>query len=130
MKQIFHPYWKWEEYKHGMWRIETKEYNVKNLPFAIEFTGNHLLYGKAMDRVVNEWKISCEHNLTDLSINRKAWIGHAACCIEKSFPEYLVREAWGYLTERQQYLANLEAERAIKIFELTHNKNNYAKELF
>ena len=126
MKQIFHPYWIWEDYKNGMWRKETKEYEIENLPKAIEFTGNHILYGKAMIRVINEWKYSCEHNLTDLSQNRKAWIGHAACCIEKNYPEYLVRMAWHHLSEKQQILANKEADKAIqKWFKL--KKNNYAQ---
>ena len=130
MVRIFHPYWLWEEYKAGMWRTESKEYNETNLHNVIEFTGNHILYGEAMIKVVDNWKISCEHNLTDLSINRKAWIGHAACCYEKGYPEYLVREAWGHLNEQQQYLANLEAEKAIKYFENKINKTHNAKELF
>jgi hypothetical protein len=25
MKQIYHPYWKWEDYKAGMWRKLTKD---------------------------------------------------------------------------------------------------------
>jgi hypothetical protein len=114
IKQIYHPYWLWEDYLNGMWRKETKEYDILNLPHAIEFTGNHILYGNAMIRVINEWQVSCEHNLTDFSQNRNAWIGHAACCIEKGYPEYLVRQAWHYLTEEQQKLANNQADIAIK----------------
>jgi len=100
-----------------MWRKETIEYETKNLPLAIEFTGDHVLYGNAMMRVIKEWPISTEQNLTDNSINKKAWIGHAACCIEKGFPEYLVRLAWHQLTQTQQDLANLEADKAINAWQ-------------
>lgn len=130
MKRIYHPYHKWEEFHLGMWRKESKTYESENLPLIIEFTGNHIEYGKAMIRVINEWKFSCENTLTNESINRKAWIGHAACCIQYGWPEYLVRVAWGKLTERQQLLANNEAEKAIKLWELNHKSQttlNYGK---
>lgn len=87
---------------------------------AVHFTGNHIEYGKAMIRVINEWPISCEQNLTNLSQNRKAWIGHAACALEHGIPESVVRSAWGCLTKRQQDLANDAAQRAIEAWEENH----------
>lgn len=127
MKQIYHPYQKWEDFRNGMWRKETKEYEERMLHEVIEFTGNHIKYGNAMLRVIKEWKISCEHNLSNQSINRKAWIGHAACCIEKSYPEYLVRTAWAMLTEQQRVDANKKADYAIQKWIENFNtiKSNY-----
>lgn len=122
MDRIFHHYDKWEDYLNGMWRIVDKETEAIILPLAIEFTGNHKLYGAAMIEVVNDWPIACEHNLTNLSINRKAWIGHAACCLRHGWPEYLVRQAWHQLSHQQQVDANIEAEKAIAIFEKKHKK--------
>lgn len=84
---------------------------------AIEFTGNHVLYGAWMMRVIAEWPISCEHNLTDVSQNRRAWVGHAAVCLAIGIPEDVVREAWGSLTDEQRRLANLQADKAIKAWE-------------
>lgn len=126
MKQVYHPYQRWEDFKNGMWRKETKTYEEKMLNDVIEFTGDHIKYGNAMLRVIEEWKISCEHNLSNQSINRKAWIGHAACCIEKSYPEYLVRQAWGMLTEQQRVDANKKADYAIQkwIENLNTEKSN------
>ena len=128
MKQIFHPYWKWECYKNGMWRKESKEYEEKWLPKIIEFTGCHISYGSAMVKVVKNWKYCIEHHLTDNSINQKAYIGHAACNIKHGWPEYLVRMAWGYLNEQQQSLANKAAENAINLWK--HNQKAHAKTLF
>lgn len=120
IKKIYHPYWLWEEVKHNMWG------NVQNrsemLEKAIEFTGNHVLYGKYMIKVVDKWKYSCEHNLTDISQNRRAWIGHAACALAFQCPEDIVRSAWHHLTDKQRELANKEADKAIKYFESKHLK--------
>jgi hypothetical protein len=117
MKQIFHPYHIWEDWINGMWRKESREYEEQNLQSIINFTGNHLEYGIAMLRVIGEWKFSSEHNLSNLSVNRQAWIGHAACCIEHGYPEYLVRVAWKELTDKQRFLANNQADIAIKKWE-------------
>ena len=114
MKQIYHPYTLWEDWKAGMWRKESKEYEIANLPAIIRFTGNHKSYGKYMNLVVNKWFYSCEHNLSNPSINKKAWLGHAACALYKSYPEYLVRQAWGHLTDKQRDLANQQAHNAIE----------------
>lgn len=81
---------------------------------AIEFTGDHKLYGSFMVRVTNEWPISCENALTDPHLNQKAWIGHAACALALRCPEDIVRKAWGMLTDEQRLLANKEAARAIR----------------
>lgn len=120
MKRIYHPYWLWEDYKNGMWRKETKENENTLLYKAIDFTGNDIEYGDYMLKVLNEWPYVCEHNLSNISINRQAWIGHAACCLAINCPEYITRKAWGYLTEKQQYNANKKADYAIMIWEEKH----------
>ncbi len=76
-----------------------------------------------MGRVVDEWKNSCEHNLTNKTQNRKAWIGHAACALAFNCPEDIVREAWGYLTEKQQIAANCKAVNAIEYWEENYGKS-------
>jgi len=123
MKQIFHPYTEWEDWKSGMWRKETSEYELKEMQNIIDFTGDNLRYGKSMLRVINEWPVICENNLSNISINRKAWIGHAACCIEMKYPEYLVRQAWRQLSEKQRELANKQAEIIIKAWERKQKYN-------
>lgn len=84
---------------------------------AEAFTGDHELYGQFMMRVIREWPISCENALTDSNLNRKAWIGHAACALAFGCPEDIVRKAWGRLTDEQRVLANKKAARAIAAWE-------------
>lgn len=119
IERIYHPYSIWEEADTNMWgSVKDKEAYLK---VAIEFTSNHKLYGAHMNRVVNEWKYSCEHNLSNVTQNRKAWIGHAACALAFNCPEDIVRKAWGYLTDEQRIAANQEADKAIIKWELNYS---------
>lgn len=123
MTKIFHPYHLWEDFQNGMWRILEKTQEEAFLKNAIEFTGNHKLYGEWMLKVVNSWKFSCEHNLTNTSMNRRAWVGHAAACMAIDCPEYITRRAWWNLSKEQQDLANAQADEAIKIWEKNQNQH-------
>jgi hypothetical protein len=117
IKRIYHPYWDWEEVNYNMWgSVGDKK---KYLKMAIEFTGDHKKYGRFMRQVVAKWTKSCEHNLSNVTQNRKAWIGHAACALAMGCPEDIVRSAWGYLTKEQQDLANQQAQNAIELWEAT-----------
>jgi len=120
IERIYHPYWKWEEVKYNMWgKVDNRDYFLQK---AIKFTGDHKLYGDFMVQVVNRWKYSCEHNLSNVTQNRRAWIGHAACALAFRCPEDIIREAWGHLTEEQQILANNEADKAIEYWEKKYAK--------
>lgn len=105
-----------------MWRnvygVERQEYLEK----AIQFTGNARLYGKWMLTVIKQWTYSCLENLSNTSINRQAWIGHAACCLAIGCPEDITRLAWHQLTQRQQDDANIQADIAIANWEAKYYK--------
>ena len=122
MKKIWHPFWLWEDIPMGR-KVEAKDEDLF-LQKAIEFTGNHELYGSWMMRVIEEWPISCEQNLTDDSLNKQAWIGHAACQMAIECPEYITRKAWGMLNQEQRDLANLQADRAIHEWKQRHSKES------
>lgn len=117
-KRVYHPWDKWEEISHNMWGEADKSI----MPEVISFTADHALYGKYMMQIVEQWPISCENALTDYRLNRKAWVGHAACALAHRWPQHIVREAWGKLTDEQRILANKEASRAIQ-----HWEYNYAE---
>ncbi len=120
-KRIYHHYEKWEDFKAGMWKRCLPEDEKELLEKAIEFTGNHVKYGLAMMRVIREWPLTCEHNLTDNSINHKAFIGHCAVCLQLDIPEYITRLAWSYLNKDQQDKANERAQYAYEMWKLDYN---------
>jgi len=115
MKRVYHHYEKWEE--KGMWQKASKGEEARLLKLVIDFIGNANLYGSFMMRVIEEWPYSCEHNLTDISMNRQAWIGQAAVYIALKCPEDITRLAWHYLTREQQDEANQKADDAIAKWE-------------
>ena len=132
MKQVYKPYWKWECYNNGMWNKVDKLTEENMLKTAIEFTGNHILYGEQMRKVVYEWANTIEHHLTNKGINRRAFLGHCAVFYKLQIPEYIVRKAWKHLTDNQRILADNEAEKTIKEWELWYmrkliNTSRYGK---
>lgn len=122
INRVYHPYHLWEDYKAGMWRETTPEEHDHYLSLAVAFTGDTELYGKWMLTAIEQWPYACEHNLTCSSMNRQAWIGHAACCLAINCPEHITREAWWKLTDEQRTNANLKADYAIAKWEQRYLK--------
>ena len=115
LKRVYHPHNEWEEIKYNMWGSISDE--KAWLEKAVSFTGDHELYGSFMFDVIKQWPVSCENALTDQYINKKAWVGHAAAALALRLPEYITRKAWRDLTDEQKFLANKQAERAIRTWE-------------
>ena len=105
-----------------MWNKVDKKTESIMLETAIKFTGNHILYGKSMRNVVFKWFNTMENNLTNKSINRRAFLGHCAVFYKHQIPEYIVRKAWKELNNEQRRLADLEAEKTIKEWELWYTR--------
>jgi len=76
----------------------------------------HNFYAAAHD-MVNHWRYSAEHQLTDLTRNRRSWIGHAACCFKHKATMDETISAWQQLTKEEQRIANSVADTVINEFE-------------
>ena len=113
MKRVYRHYLDWEDFECGMWSRVGNEVEIDMLQKAIEFTRNHELYGAAMMEVITKWPNTMEHNLTNASINRLAFIGHCAVSFKLGIPEYLTRKAWRELTDLQRHMADEEAKKAL-----------------
>jgi hypothetical protein len=120
IKRIYHHVDKWEEVPGGMWRIVPKEQEQELLIKAIEFANDTERFGQYMRKVIEKWKHSCEHNLSYKGINRIAWLGQAACCLGIKCPEYIMRQAWHYLSEESREKANIKAWETIQLWEKRH----------
>lgn len=113
MDRIFHHYSLWEDYHAGMYD-ECKEGRKERVKEAARILGNPKICRAAMEKVVAEWKFSTEFNLSNAEINRKAWLGQAACCCYAGIHEDETREAWGLMTDGQRIEANRIASEIIK----------------
>lgn len=87
-ERVFHTYDKWECHKAGFY--ESAKPGVKKEAGEIayaEFLGDDDKFRAALERVIAEWANSCEHYLTNVAMNRIAWLGQAAACIAEGLPQ-------------------------------------------
>ncbi len=84
----------------------------------------------AMLRVIDEWPIANEENLSNLNQNRRAWLGWAACSLIHSAPDMITRRAWGGLMIAQQNSANAVAEEVIELWEQRYEAQRGQQWLF
>lgn len=105
-ERIFHTHDKWECYKAGLYKTTKEGMTKKQCEEAYsDFLSNTEKFTEALEHIISEWKNSCEHYLTNKSMNRIAWLGQASMCYAKSIPA-VYRSGFYLLTEGQQNKAN------------------------
>lgn len=119
--RVYHPWWDWECYKAGFYDTAVDGMNSDTAEGLYrDFLGDLEAFANGMDRVMAEWPKSCEHFLSNGSLNRVAWLGQAAMSISHGVPACF-RSGYRLLTEAQQqaaynlaqvYLTKWEAEHA------------------
>ena len=120
MNRIYHRYENWECYKNGFFDSPNgRKEELKEK--VIELFSNPKLTEEYMNKVVNEWTYSCEHNLTNISLNRIAWLGQSACCLYAKIPYRVTMETWRYVPPKFQEIANSIADNIIKQYEESLN---------
>lgn len=108
LKDVWHPWWKWECYKAGFFNETPKTVTKERGELSYrEFLGDLKKFEAGIQRVFDEWPFSCEHHLTKRG-NRIAWIGQSSCCIELGIPA-CCRGGFRMLNKTKQREANLLA---------------------
>lgn len=117
LKRIFHTWDKWECYPAGFYDKRPKENLTGQQCEEIyrDLLRDIPLFESALARVIAEWRYSCEHYLTNESMNRIAWLGQAALCIAKGIPSCF-RGGFNLLTEDEQYAANQSALKYLNLW--------------
>ena len=121
IEPIYHPYWLWED--SDMYSPSTRK-DDSGVADAIKMLTNPNVFRDTARKVINEWKFSCEHNLTKSSINKIAYIGQASCFYGYGCKEDETRKAWAFLTEEQKEVANRVAAEILKEWEDGRIKDN------
>lgn len=119
MEQFYSHHDNWEDFKNGMY-CGTSDNNQEQIEKAKSLLSDSDLFYKTMHELLIKWPISSKVNLTNKGINRRSWLGHAACNFMYSIPEIVTRKAWNELSEIQQFNANTIAERFINEYENSH----------
>lgn len=106
--RIFHTWDKWECYKAGFYESSLKEKSHEECETIFkDILSNKEKFSKALNGVITEWINSCEHYLTNKSMNRIAWLGQASVC----------------------YLSKVPARYSSAWFDIPQNKRDEADEL-
>ena len=99
LKRIYHPYTLWEDYKAGFYDNISGKAKQSKIEKVLEMFNSSKLTEKYMNKVIDKWVYSCEHNLTNESMNKIAYIGQAACCLYGGVPCDLTMRGWKLLTQ-------------------------------
>lgn len=130
MKKIWHSWDKWECCKYGFYSsfddldITKEEAQEKYREFLSDLSR----FEQALIGVINEWNFSCEHFLTNTSINRIAWLGQASCAYAMGIPAE-ARGGFKLLTEQQQKEADSLALKYLKIWENAQKNKSIHKKM-
>lgn len=119
IERVYHHYEKWEDYKAGLFRAVgcDDSANEEMIGLAAQLLCNVAELYEAMSAISVLWVCSSEVNLTNPSLNRRAWLGQAACCYQYRVPEDLTKQAWHRLSKEQQDAANGVADAVIREWE-------------
>lgn len=92
-----------------------------------EFLANLERFKAGIRKVMREWHISCEQFLSNPNINRVAWLGQSAMCIETGVP-CKFRAGFAHLKPVEQVAANALAARYLAAWELEFDGTQFYSE--
>lgn len=117
INRIYSHYETWEDYHNGMYN-EIKDENVMfRINESMLLLSTPLFLYDAMRAVLEKWENASDFNMSNLSCNRRAWLGQAACSLMIKATESEVRRAWGTLSEIERRAANDIASQVIIEYE-------------
>lgn len=110
MERIFHTWEKWECYPAGFYEDKPPKGMEPEDCERIyrDFLANTEEFGATLQKVISEWKYSCEHYLTNPNMNRIAWLGQAALTYRHGIPSRF-RGGYNLLSDDQQKAADEKA---------------------
>jgi hypothetical protein len=117
VRRIYHTWEKWECYPAGFYENQAPDGMAAGaaLKAYAVFLRDTPRFERALERVINEWKNSCEHYLSNENMNRIAWLGQASMCIETRIPACF-RGGFNTLKPQEQATANAAALKWLNVW--------------
>lgn len=107
--RVFHTFDQWECYKAGFYATGVEGITLEQGREQYrDFLADLSRFEIGLKGVVSGWPNSCEHYLTNESMNRIAWLGQAAACYVEGLPS-LYRGGFNLMTKEQQESADILA---------------------
>lgn len=118
MKRIFHPWDKWEDYRHNFYGGVVKDFPKDDtLELYASLLRDLPRFEEALKVIILEWKHSCEHNLTNESMNRIAYLGQSACALAYKVPHSMSMGGYNLLTDSEKVAADAMADKYLKLWQ-------------
>jgi hypothetical protein len=110
MTRIYHPWNIWECYKAGFFAPGKSDLgkDAQHAQYAAMLK-DIPLFESILKKVTREWRYSCEHNLTNDTMNRVAWLGQACVAYQYGI-SHDVMSAFNLLSKQEQDAANTLAD--------------------
>ena len=121
------PWTEWECYAAGMYDGKSIMPPDDAKAAYAAFLKDERRFELALDRVLAEWPKSCAHFLSKDHMNRIAWLGQAAMCIETGVSRDH-RSGFMLMSCHQQERANAIAATALRKWE--HGNKEVNRDLF
>jgi len=119
-----YQYFLWEDYINGMYNPPI--HLQKEINLSIKIFNDKLYFKKCCLDVIDNWKISCDENLNNRSMNRIAWMGQSALNINDGIKEIVTKSTWKELNSKLKNTLNKIANETIIEYE-KRNKSVYKK---
>lgn len=111
IERIYHTWDKWECYPLGFYENSLPgKTDEECREMYRAFLADLPRFRAALERVLAEWPNSTEHYLTNEKMNRIAWLGQAAACIDMGMPQRYRSGYFGLTDEQQQAADTLALE--------------------
>lgn len=115
MNRVYHPWDKWECYRHGFYGgLDYQKDDT--LALYASLLKDLAKFEAALQVIIRDWQFSCEHNLTNEAMNRIAWLGQASCALIYQVPSSVSMGGYNLLTKDEQQAADAMALKYLNIW--------------
>lgn len=112
MDRIWHPYHLWEDYQNNFYGGVVDDYPKDNtLELYASLLKDTSRFEDALKIIISQWTYSCEHNLSNRSLNRVAYLGQAACALIYKVPHTVSMGGYNLLSEQEKMAADTMASK-------------------
>ena len=129
VQRVYHTWDEWECYPAGFYEnTPPRGMTAKQATDAYStFLRDLPRFERALKRILAEWPNSAEHYLSNENMNRIAWLGQAAMCIDTGVPAAF-RSGFSKLASEEQHAANLLALKYLNLWLASRGENELSLE--
>lgn len=117
MTRIYHTWDEWECYPAGFYEPQPPDgiSATQAVSMYADFLRDLRRFERYLFAVLRDWPNSCEHYLSNESMNRVAWLGQASMCAATKIPRAF-RSGFSMLSEAERNAANEMALKWLNIW--------------